>query len=132
MFQKNVALLCVLQKKGVKIGRKAYYKYSYPRYTLQPGSVITAIHNVDGCNDIIDLAKKYGIIKLSTSKELFTSACNSHDVCYDCLKGKSYCDKKFRENMNTLCRKKYTSGSATYKKCIHDADIFYYKIPKYI
>jgi len=112
-------------KKGVKINREEYYKRGLPGYKLLSGSVITAIHNVDGCHSAVDFAHKVGIIKLSTSKELFTPACNSHDVCYDCLKGKRYCDNKFLNDMKFFCSKKYSLADPTYGKCVHDAELFY-------
>ena len=63
--------------------------------------------------------------------ELFKPACNKHDICYGpkSKKSRKSCDKTFRSNMNSICRKKYGSTSNPHSKtgdCIGTASIYYF------
>jgi len=39
----------------------------------------------------------------------FTPACNGHDACYHCSDDKSQCDISFKDNMDKLCDRVYSS-----------------------
>lgn len=113
-------------KSSVKITKTSKYQYGFSKYSVKSGSAMTAIHKINGCSgqEFINFGIKSKLL-LSSSLTLFTPACNSHDVCYGCQKGKSTCDTRFKNNMITLCGKKYTSGSKNYKHCKTDASLFY-------
>ncbi|OUM61110.1 hypothetical protein PIROE2DRAFT_62700 [Piromyces sp. E2] len=102
------------------------YQYGVPRYQQASNSVRTAIAEVNGCGP-----KLFGKYNIGESYNgLFLPACNCHDVCYDCQKGKKNCDKIFLNNMKDLCDTKYPSTKKLTDKilkadCVAKANIFY-------
>lgn len=108
---------------------KKNYKFGYNKYK-DSGKVKTALSQANGCGP----KKAVFGIDNETMKKIpllldgtFEAACNSHDVCYSCKKGKSNCDKKFKSNMLTICNKKYPKSShpVKYAGCATQATIFY-------
>ncbi|KAK3086183.1 hypothetical protein FSP39_014823 [Pinctada imbricata] len=70
---------------------------------------------VDGCSIPLDLPFFF--------KDYFTSACNKHDVCYDCAShfghDRSYCDHTFHNNLNAMCNhmsKRFLFSAASVNK----------------
>jgi len=98
------------------------YKFNIPRYQQMDNSVPTAIEEVNGCGPKILGGINLGAIYTG----LFLPACNSHDVCYECQRGKDYCDTRFLINMYTMCNKKYDmlEESKKNESCKSKADIF--------
>jgi len=81
------------------------YKNNVPRYKQDASSIRTALEEVNGCGP-----KLFGKINIGEKYNgIFLPACNSHDVCYDCQKGKAFCDDMFLGNMLTLCYNRYSS-----------------------
>jgi len=78
------------------------FQYGFSQFKQGAGSVTTPIELVNGCGpkfaEWADFSNVY--------KGLFLPACNSHDTCYMCQKGKTYCDDQFLRNMEKLCDKK--------------------------
>lgn len=57
----------------------------------------------------------------------FTSACNTHDVCYDtCNSSRSTCDQKFLTDMYAECSAKYGPKTAGLTHCRAMAKNFFY------
>ncbi|ORX87774.1 hypothetical protein BCR32DRAFT_289083 [Anaeromyces robustus] len=70
---------------------------------------------VDGCSA--------GIFKDFIT--VFTPACNGHDACYHCSDDKSKCDINFKDNMDNLCDKVYSSLRLERVTCHLKANIAY-------
>ncbi|MBT9317925.1 hypothetical protein [Leptothoe spongobia] len=55
----------------------------------------------------------------------FTSACNSHDLCYDDASvDQGECDRRFQSDMHTICEQNYSGGQVGPCKAIAD---YYYR-----
>jgi len=73
----------------------------YRQYPERPN---TALSQADGCS----IPGYLSIIGLSSEiSEFFRPACNSHDICYACQKGQSFCDEKLDEKMKQMCKDAY-------------------------
>lgn len=101
------------------------YQNNIPRYQQDAGSAPTALQEVNGCGP--KLLDKFNVSEVFNG--IFLPACNSHDVCYGCQKGKAHCDSLFLSNMQMLCNKKYSSNNladiALRAECYGIASIFY-------
>jgi len=102
------------------------YKNGCAQYQQDEDSADTCVATLNGCSlplvDKLYNANDFG---------LFVPACNSHDLCYGCMAGKSYCDDTFYNNMKSLCKlynKWYQVASGRYALCIAEAEIFYASI----
>jgi len=104
------------------------YSYGFKQY--QDKGVKTAISYVNGCGPKkavfgidADTLKKIPFLLDGT----FEPACNMHDICYGCKKGKSTCDTRFKNGMISICNKKFPSKSNPVKNagCKVQAEVFY-------
>ena len=59
--------------------------------------------------------------------DTFLPACNMHDICYTCQKGKSICDTRFKNSMNSICNMAFPgkANKSKNKSCKAQAEIFY-------
>jgi len=105
------------------------YNFGYKQYQ-DKGSVKTALAYVNGCGP---KQAVFGIDS-ETMKKIpflldgtFEPACNMHDICYACQKGKSTCDTRFKNGMNAICNKKFSTSSHPIKNagCKVQAEVFY-------
>jgi len=120
---------CIDISKGKINLIESNYEYQCPMYQQDPSSAKTALAEANGCGP-----KIVGDIGVgSFYKGLFLPACNSHDVCYDCQKGKTFCDNQFKNNMYNMCDIKYDSTTEKRKNnsCKSAADIFYSAVNLY-
>ncbi|OUM57322.1 hypothetical protein PIROE2DRAFT_67844 [Piromyces sp. E2] len=108
---------------------KSNYNYGYNQYQ-DKGTKKTALSNVNGCGP---KSKVMGI-DADTIKKIpflldgtFEPACNMHDICYVCQKGKSTCDTRFKDGMMSICNKKYSTKKHPIKNagCKVQAELFY-------
>jgi len=95
---------------AVDITKTSNYQYGYNKYKINSGSVKTALSMVDGCSakGLVNFGVNVNLI-MDESPELFIPACNSHDACYICQRGKKNCDNRFKSHMIELCAKKWGS-----------------------
>lgn len=105
---------------------KKNHKFGYNQYQ-DKGTKKTALSHVNGCgpkSKVIgidaDTIKKIPFLLDGT----FESACNMHDICYACQKGKSTCDTRFKNGMINICNKKY-SKVLDRTGCKIQAELFY-------
>jgi len=105
------------------------YNFGYKQYK-DAGSKKTALSHVNGCGP----KKSVFGIDANTIKKIpflldgtFEAACNMHDICYACQKGKSTCDTRFKNGMVAICNKKFPPKSHAVKNagCKTQANIFY-------
>jgi len=105
------------------------YNFGYKQYQ-DKGSVKTALAHVNGCGP----KKAVFGIDANTMKKIpflldgtFEPACNMHDICYTCQKGKKTCDSRFKSGMNAICNKKFSTKSHPIKNagCKVQAEIFH-------
>jgi len=99
--------------------------YGIPKYQQASNSAETAITEVNGCGP-----KIFGKNIAESYQGLFLPACNCHDVCYDCQKGKEHCDDVFLTNLKYLCDAKIpdTKGfvnTILHAECYAKANIMY-------
>jgi len=108
---------------------KSNFKFGYNQYQ-DKGTKKTALSQVNGCGP------KKAVFGISdkTMKKIpllldgtFEPACNMHDICYVCKKGKATCDKRFKSGMYNICNKKWPAKTHIIKNkaCKAQALIFY-------
>jgi len=128
-FEKRASKPCDPISKGKVSLVKSKYKFGYNQYK-DAGTKKTALSQVNGCGP---KQAVFGI-SASTMKKIplmldgtFEAACNMHDICYACQKGKSTCDSRFLSGMKAICNKRYPSSSHAVMNagCKLQADIFY-------
>jgi len=105
------------------------YRNGYKQYE-DKGTKKTALSHVNGCGP---KQAVFGIDN-NTLKKIpllldgtFEPACNMHDICYICQKGKSTCDTRFKNGMNDTCDRAFPSSSHFIKNagCKVQAGLFY-------
>jgi len=98
----------VLQKYPIIYLGQCKHPVPHPGYESVPNGCGTKEHPVNPT----DSEGKY------KGRANFTSACNTHDACYDrCNSGKAPCDKQLEDDMNAECNSKYKARSPELAHC---------------
>jgi len=105
------------------------YRNGYKQYQ-DKGSVKTALSEVNGCGPkqaVLGIDNETLKLIPGILDGTFEPACNMHDICYACQKGKSTCDTRFKNGMINICNKEFPSSSNAIKNagCKVQAELFY-------
>jgi len=104
-------------------------KYGFKQYK-DKGKKKTALSHVNGCGPhksvmgISNETLKNNSLLLTNT---FLPACNMHDICYTCKKGKSICDTRFKDAMISICNMAFSgkANKSKNKSCKTQAEVFY-------